>query len=206
MLEKSSRLISRKIYLKRIQVLISSDKKSDFKKLFEINKDSKPYIQSIIIGLSISLLMLYTPITWGMGYLFYVVLVIALTFFINIQIGNYTCFDYGKYAWVLLLLFVFSTPLHVYPMVKEYKTSERYSMIVPLDVETKLFYNDNNRVFILFIGKEKQPLILTTSAELYNKLKSDLLDDKIQVTRKKIKLWYDDTHYDGYYLSEHKFN
>lgn len=23
---------------------------------------------------------------------------------------------------------------------------------------------------------------------------------------KKIKLWYDATHYDGYYLSKHKFN
>ncbi len=188
-------------------MLISSDKKSYLKKLCEINNTNKPYIQTGIVGLCLSLLMLWTPITWGGGYLFLVVLSIMLTFVLNYKLGDYTCLDFGKYVILLIFLSVATTPLHIIPMIKDYKTAEKYELDVPLDIETKLYYNDNNRLFVLFLGTEKQPLVLTTGGgETYHRLKADLLDNKISIKRKKIKLWYDDTHYDGYYLDTNKFN
>ena len=85
--------------------------------------------------------------------------------------------------------------------------AERYDKVLPIDDETQLYYNDNNITFILFLNKEKQPLVyICGSIETYNKTKSDLLDEKIKVTRKQIKKWYVDDNEDGYYLGVHKFN
>lgn len=184
-------------------MLISSDGK---KPNSFFNDKNKPYIRSGIIGIAISLIMMLTPLTWGGGILFFVVMLILLTIYLNTLL-YYGEFSIEKYVWLVTILFVVSAPLHIVGLIKDYHMAERYDKVLPIDDETQLYYNDNNITFILFLNKEKQPLVyICGSIETYNKTKSDLLDEKIKVTRKQIKKWYVDDNEDGYYLGVHKFN
>jgi len=107
-----------------------------------------------------------------------------------------------------LLILISGYVSGIKPMLYDYNHSERIDKILPLKNNTKLFYNDINRVFVLFIEGQKQPLIIDRSgnSDSYNRLKAGFLDKKIKVVKKEMKSWNDDKSEISFYLDDYKFD
>jgi hypothetical protein len=95
----------------------------------------------------------------------------------------------------------------MHPMYDDYKHSERIDRVLSLGT-VKLFYNDSNRIFILFVEGQKEPLVINHSghSDTYNRLKADYLDGKIKVLKKETKSWTDNNSSIQYYLDGYDFD
>jgi hypothetical protein len=83
------------------------------------------------------------------------------------------------------LFFILSANTHIIPGLNKFKTSEKINEVIPI-APNNLHYNDKNKIFILFLENENQPLtLIMNNAAIYHRLKADFLDKKIQVQRKK---------------------
>ena len=144
--------------------------------------------------------------SWGFGYVILVIFGFTFTVYINSQV---TWLDWNRYFLLLLLIFVFTIPLHVQPMMIDAETSEEINELLPMDKEATLYWNDSNQIFILMFKGEPQPLAFDSgdSGERYNRLKAAFLDNKIEIEKRKVKEWYEeeDEIVIGYYLDNYKF-
>lgn len=190
---------------------INSDTKST-KQSVKINfikpLKENPYINIMAWITIVSITMNFLPISWGVGILLFFVIGTILTFALNSKLGYYNNLKFNYYFSLVLFFMFISSPAHIIPMINDFQTAERIDETLTLDKETKLYYNDANNIFILFIDGEKQPLVIDKggSSETYNRLKAGYLDNKMKVERKKVKTWYSDTTEVGYYLDGYKFD
>jgi energy-coupling factor transporter transmembrane protein EcfT len=186
---------------------IKSNKENE-KKSFKLNLNGKPYAKTAIGVALVSILITLLPIGWGIGILLFIVAGIVLTIWLNQLIGYYDSLNWTKYFGLIALFLILSSGSTIIPLVHDYKTAERVDELLELEKETKLYYNDENYIFILFVDGNKQPLVIdkSGSTETYNRLKADFLDNKIKVERKRVKDWYHDEISEGYYLDGYKFD
>jgi len=133
----------------------------------------------------------------------------------NIKGYEYIDSDYSKKRLNLVPLILFpiiyiimSIPNGLAPMINDYKNSERIDKILTLDSNTKLYWNDYNNIFILFINDTKNPLTinLSRSPNTYTEIKADFLDNKIKIVKKEVKSWLDNESKIVYTLNGYTFH
>ena len=107
-----------------------------------------------------------------------------------------------------IIMLILGYPLGIKPMIYNYKHSKRIDKTLMIDSNLSVYYNDSNQAFILFVDNLKQPLMIdkSNSSNVYNRLKADLLDNKIKVVKKEVKSWFDDEPEVYYSLDGYKFN
>ena len=153
----------------------------------------------IIISILLNIFSLY----WFINAIIFICVMVAITIYYYNNILN---FKFKLYVMIFGLFFILTANTHIIPCWNEFKTSEKINEVVPI-APNKLYYNDKNKIFILFLENENQPLtLIMNNAAIYHRLKADFLDKKIQVQRKKVKYWYEEKITTGYYLDEHKFD
>ena len=156
-------------------------------------------ISIIIISILLNIFSLY----WFINAIIFICVMVAITIYYYNNILN---FKFKLYVMIFGLFFILTANTHIIPCWNEFKTSEKINEVVPI-APNKLYYNDKNKIFILFLENENQPLtLIMNNAAIYHRLKADFLDKKIQVQRKKVKYWYEEKITTGYYLDEHKFD
>jgi hypothetical protein len=121
----------------------------------------------------------------------------------------------GDGRWSIIPVFIFPALLIaatywsvINPMMDDYNNAVTIDRELPMDAETKMYHNDNNRIFVLFLDKAKQPLVidLSGSSETYNRMKADFLDSKTKVTKREKRDWTDEESTISYTLDGHSFN
>ncbi len=124
--------------------------------------------------------------------------------------GNYGLEQFNWFSFIGLPLITLALmyPIGIKPMIYNYENAERIDKVLVMDVNTTLYYNDNNRMFVLFVDGKKQPLIIdkSGSTETYNRLKADYLDNKIKVVKKETKHWSENNSTIAYTLDDYKFD
>ena len=156
-------------------------------------------ISIIIISILLNIFSLY----WFINAIIFICVMVAITIYYYNNILN---FKFKLYVMIFGLFFILTANTHIIPCWNEFKTSEKINEVVSI-APNKLYYNDKNKIFILFLENENQPLtLIMNNAAIYHRLKADFLDKKIQVQRKKVKYWYEEKITTGYYLDEHKFD
>ncbi len=159
----------------------------------------KTTISIIIISILLNIFSLY----WFINAIIFICVMVAITIYYYNNILN---FKFKLYVMIFGLFFILTANTHIIPCWNEFKTSEKINEVVPI-APNKLYYNDKNKIFILFLENENQPLtLIMNNSAIYHRLKADFLDKKIQVQRKKVKYWYEEKITIGYYLDEHKFD
>jgi len=188
---------------------IKSNKESKKKSFnFKLDLNNKPYLKISIWITIYGTLISIIGLSWGAGITLVILAGIGFTIWLNNLLGYYNDLEWRKYFMMVGLLILTSSGGTIIPMMHDYKTAERIDELLPTEKSTKLYYNDDNKLFILFVDGMKQPLAIdrSGSSDSYNKLKADYLDKKIKVERKRIKKWYEDEVSEGYYLDGYKFD
>lgn len=167
-----------------------------------------PYIITLIIALTVVILSLLVGVSWGIGLIILGIVLLVCTLFINVNLGFYVDLDWNKYWTTIILILIMFIPLIWFPMLTDYKSVERVNENLELNVTTKVYYNDGNQIFILFVGDTNKPLTIDRSdnSDSYNELKAGLLGNDFKVVKKKVRNWYDNETAVGYYLNGYKFD
>ena len=162
------------------------------------------YSKITILIIIISIVLNIFSLGWLINAIIFLCVLVGITIYYSYnKILN---FKFKLYVMIFGLFFILTANTHIIPCWNEFKTSEKINEVVPI-APNKLYYNDKNKIFILFLENENQPLtLIMNNAAIYHRLKADFLDKKIQVQRKKVKYWYEEKITTGYYLDEHKFD
>ena len=162
------------------------------------------YGKITILIIIISILLNIFSLGWLINAIIFLCVLVGITIFITIY--YYEILNFKLYFMICGLFFILSANTHIIPGLNEFKTSEKINEVIPI-APNKLYYNDKNKIFILFLENENQPLtLIMNNSAIYHRLKADFLDKKIQVQRKKVKYWYEEKITTGYYLDDHKFD
>lgn len=162
------------------------------------------YGKTTILIIIISILLNIFSWGWFINSIIFLSVLLGITIYITIL--YHEILNFKLYFMICGLFFILSANTHIIPCWNEFKTSEKINEVIPI-APNNLHYNDKNKIFILFLENENQPLtLIMNNSAIYHRLKADFLDNKIQVQRKKVKYWYEEKITTGYYLDEHKFD
>ncbi len=184
--------------------------------------EKSSYWYGFIIPLIVIGIATVTDGTWGLIIILTVIGVAWQTIYVGVNESSrrsdaryYSESDYGPdkqnwFAFIFLPLVLIGAGYWggIKPMIYDYDNAERIDKVLTMDVNTTLYYNDANKVFVLFIEGQKQPLVIdrSGSSESYNRLKAGYLDNKIEVIKKETKSWADDKSKIAYTFDDYKFD
>lgn len=162
------------------------------------------YGKTTILIIIISILLNIFSWGWFINSIIFLSVLLGITIYITIL--YHEILNFKLYFMICGLFFILFANTHIIPCWNEFKSSEKINEVIPI-APNNLHYNDKNKIFILFLENENQPLtLIMNNSTIYHRLKADFLDNKIQVQRKKVKYWYEEKITIGYYLDEHKFD
>lgn len=191
---------------------IKSNSNNQTKKFnVDMNLVKSQYFKIGVFTSSITLIIAIFPIVdiFTILTIFFITFVVALIW-IFIYIDDYnsnTTFSFIKLSAIIIIFLLITSNKLMFPLIDAYNKNEVVNVVLPLDENITVYYNDKNTLFIIFVKEHKQPLVLTMEKQgTYYKMKSQLLDKKIKLEKKRIKEWYDTDVEIGYYLDDSKFN
>ena len=163
---------------------------------------SKTYWLSLIVWAIFTVMVIALDGSWGIHTVLAVVAVIVHIIIVGIaetnrvdnerwndRRANISIFSLIGIPSIIIALSYWNV---IKPMYNDYKNADRIDRVLPMK-EVKLFYNDADSIFVLFVEGQKQPLVINKggASDTYNRLTADYLDNKIQVVKKETKGWTD---------------
>jgi len=177
----------------------------------------KIYWTSMLVWGAITLMVVALDGSWGVHLTLIIIAVLVHTVVVGIAENNRVenerwndrkaNLSIFSIAGIPLIMVGLSYWTIIEPMYSDYEHEARIDRVLPMD-KVKLFYNDYNSIFILFVEGQTQPLLIDKGghSDTYNRLKADYLDNKIKVIKKETKGWTESNSSIQYHLDDATFN